>query len=126
MGQQQLLLIILAIVVIGLAIAGGIQLFTAMNISSNKDGITHDLLGLGRYAYGYKLRPIPLGGGGNCYTGFIIPPRLIGNENATYSADATDNAVTLTAVSKYGYGTISAVLDSNGVLGNYSYDGDFR
>lgn len=126
MGQQQLLLIIVGVIVIGLAIAGGIRLFTAMNISSNKDGITNDLLSMGRYAYGYKLRPVPFGGGGNYYTGFMVPAKFLGNENADYTATATSNAVTFTATSKYGYGTISAVLDSNGVMGNYSYAGDFH
>jgi hypothetical protein len=126
MGHQQLLLIIVGVIVVGIAIAIGIYLFSGTNVGSNKDAIFNDLMNLGQYAYRYKLRPEPLGGGGLVYTGFTIPAKLASNENADYSATATSTSITFTAVSKFGFGTVVAVLDSSGVVGNHTYTGDFN
>ena len=126
MGQQQLLILVLGVAVVGLAIAVGVNLFAGNSISANKDGIILDITSLSRYAYGYKLRPVPFGGGGNFYTGFGIPSKFDVNENATYSSVATQQAVVFTAVSKYGYGMVTATLDSNGVLSNFTYTGEFN
>ena len=125
MGQQQLLLIILGVIVVGIAIAAGIYLFSGKSVSSNKDAILDDLQNLGQYAYRYKMRPEPLGGGGRTYSGFTLPNKLQTNENAGYSTSANPQAVTFTATSKFGYGTVVAVLDSSGALGNFTYSGEF-
>ena len=126
MGQQQLLLIIAGVIIVGIAIATGIYLFSGNSVKANKDAIISDLNNIGQYAYRYKLRPEPLGGGGRVYTGFTLPVKLASNENATYSSAATPTKITFTAVSKMGYGTITADLDSNGLLGNPSYTDDFN
>ena len=126
MGQQQLLLVILGVIIVGIAIAVGIGLFGADSVSSNRDAIINDLMNLGQYASRYRLTPIPFGGGGRVYTGFKIPESLKQNDNATYAAnDVSPKSVTLLATSKYGYGTVSTVLDSNGVLGTYTYTGEY-
>jgi len=121
-----LLIIILGLFVIGSAIVAGVALFTSHSIGANKDEIMNDLMGLGKMAYGYKLKPVPYGGGGRFYTGFIVPPQLVINENATYSFIVNPSSVMFIASSKLGYGTISAQLDSNGNMSNFSYGGDFR
>ena len=125
MGQQQLLLIIAGVIIVGLAIVIGIYLFSGSSVSSNKDAIINDLMNIGQYAYRYKLRPEPLGGGGRVYTGFTLPTKLATNENASYSSTTTPTTITFTAVSKFGYGTVAAVLDSDGMLGNHTYTGEF-
>ncbi len=125
MGQQQLLLIICGVIIVGIAIAVGIFMFSGTSVSSNKDAILNDLMNLSQYAYRYKLRPEPLGGGGRVYTGFTLPTKLASNENASYSAQASATTITFTAVSKFGYGTVTAVLDSNGVIGGHTYAGQF-
>ncbi len=126
MGYQQLLVIIVGIIAVSMAIGVGISVFTSHSIQANKMGITNDLLVLGRYAYGYRLRTVPQGGGGSQYAGFLIPSHLQVNANATYSAESMPSFVIFSAVSKLGYGTISAVLDSSGTLSSFSYSGDFR
>ncbi|MBI4548524.1 MAG: hypothetical protein HY707_11115 [Ignavibacteriae bacterium] len=126
MAQHQLYLIILAVIVIGLAIIYGIGLFRNSSISFNKDNIMNDLKSVAGYAYGYKLLPIPLGGGGRYYTGYTLPSKFTNNENATYSLLTSPNSITFTAVSKLGYGTITAVLDSSGVLSHFIFTGDFE
>ena len=123
MGNQQLLLIILGVIIVGIAIGVGMELFSGTSVGANKDAIVNDLMNLGQYAYRYKLTPIPYGGGGRMYTGFSIPAKLENNDNAVYAAVATAGTVTFTATSNFGYGTISAVLDSAGNLANYSYVG---
>ena len=127
MGTQQLLLVILGIIIVGIGIAVGIGLFSATSVSSNKDAIINDMMNISQYAYRYKLKPEPLGGGGRFYTGFILPSKLASNENATYTAvSTTPTSVTITATSLIGYGTIANILDSTGTLGTYTYTGDFQ
>lgn len=126
MGTQQTLLTILGVLVVGIAIAVGIWLFTGTSVSSNKDAIVNDMMNIGQYAYRFKLKPEPLGGGSQRYTGFILPEKLASNENATYVTAPTVKTVRLTAVSSFGYGTVIAILDSAGALDNFTYTGEFQ
>ena len=82
-------------------------------------------MNLGQYAYRYKLTPIPYGGGGRSYAGFTIPEKLNDNDNASYVSSPLANSVIFTATSKFGYGTIDAVLDSTGTIASYSYVGQW-
>ena len=43
MGNQQLLLIVLGVVVVGIAVTVGVSLFHVMAVISNKQTIVHDL-----------------------------------------------------------------------------------
>jgi hypothetical protein len=125
MGNQQLLLIILGVIIVGVAIGVGMELFSGTSVGSNRDAIINDMMNLGQYAYRYKLTPIPYGGGGRSFTGFSIPEKLSNNDNASYAATPSSSSVTLTATSKFGYGTISAQLDSTGTIGEYTYVGEW-
>ena len=118
--------LILGAIIVGVAIVVGIILFSGTSVGSNKDAIINDMQNLGQYAYRYKLRPEPLGGGGRFYTGFNIPAKLASNDNGTYSSAVTSNTVTFTGISALGYGGVSAVLDSNGALGTFTFTGDFQ
>lgn len=126
MGQQQLLLIIAGVIVVGIAIGTGVFLFSGTSVESNKDAIVNDLMNLGQYAYRYKLRPEPLGGGGLTYTGFSLPTKLASNENADYTVSTNVSSITFTSVSKFGYGSVVAIVDSTGAVGNYTYSGEFN
>ena len=46
MGQQQLLLIVLSVIIVGIAVVVGIQMFGASAASSNLEAVTSDLLHL--------------------------------------------------------------------------------
>ena len=70
MGQQQILLIVLSVILVGIAIAVGITMFRAQARNSNLDGIISDLNNLGNMAYQYKIRPTGMMGGGGFYDGF--------------------------------------------------------
>ncbi|MDP2208449.1 MAG: hypothetical protein Q8K98_06710 [Bacteroidota bacterium] len=126
MGQQQLMLLILGVIIVGIAIVVGIYLFTATSVSSNKDAIINDMMNLGQYAYRYRLKPEPLGGGSRSYLNLNIPANLADNENATYTYLESPNSVEFTATSKFGYGTIVVELDADGKFGPYTFNGDFQ
>ena len=72
MGQQQLLLIILGVIVVGIAVAVGITMFTDSATSANRDAITNDLVNLSSRAQQYYRRPKSLAGGGNTFTGLTM------------------------------------------------------
>jgi hypothetical protein len=128
MGQQQLLLIILGIIMVGIAIAAGIALFGSWSVASNKDGLYNDLQNLAAGANQFKARPANLGGGSGKYTGYAVPIALRSNDNGTFTPTTpvtTQQSVTFVATSTRFNGTITATLDSTGQLGNYVYTDDF-
>ena len=129
MGQQQLLLIILGVIIVGIAIAVGITMFGSSSVSANKDAIINDLNNLAANAYQYRIRPSTMGGGGGSYTGYIIPQKLQSNANAiTYTTTSVASAsITFKgSSSQNSSNSVTAVLDSTGVLASFTYAGDFQ
>lgn len=111
MGQQQLLLIILGVIIVGVAIAVGITLFKDSAVSTNRDGMANDLLHLAVKARHFYKRPATMGGGGNSFTGITVITAIVGanfatNDNGTYSIKSGTTSTTITFV-----GTGKAVLD---------------
>jgi hypothetical protein len=98
MGQQQLLLIVLGVIVVGIAVVVGINLFTANAVSANRDGVVADLNNLGAMAQQYYRKPISMGGGGNTFTGttaWVIPTKMDTTPNGTYVATVAAQTVTI-------------------------------
>ena len=85
MGQQQLLLIVLGVIVVGIAVVVGINLFNANAVSSNRDGVVSDLNNLGAMAQQYYKKPASMGGGGNTFTGWTIATQLDTTANGYYT-----------------------------------------
>lgn len=109
MGQQQLLLIILGVIVVGIAVAVGITMFQDNAISANRDAVTNDLVNLASRAQQYYRRPAALGGGGNSFVGLTADAAGLAkltskttNANGTYSIIT---AGTSTSVVLKGVGT---------------------
>lgn len=109
MGQQQLLLIILGVIVVGIAVAVGITMFTDNAVNANRDAVTNDLVNLAARAQQYYRRPTALGGGGNKFTGLTADAAGLtkltnraSNANGTYSITS---AGTATGVTIQGVGT---------------------
>jgi hypothetical protein len=92
MGQQQLLLIILGVIVVGIAIAVGITQFGAQSTNANKDAVTSSLVALSSSAYEFKIRPRTLGGGSNSYVGYTIPSKMLSDDNGTYTLNSAPTA----------------------------------
>jgi hypothetical protein len=116
MGQQQLLLIILGVIIVGIAIAVGISQFGAHSTQANKDGVTSSLVNISANAYQFKIRPLTMGGGGNSYTGYAIPLKMQSDDNGRYTVSVAGNAtgVTFLGTSSLGGYTATCVVDSMG------------
>jgi hypothetical protein len=128
MGQQQLLLVILGVIIVGIAIAIGISLFGAQSIASNRDAMINDLNHLASFAYQFRVRLRSMGGGEGDYTSFTIPPKMTLNEDGTYSVNSAQvSSLSFLAVSATNAtNTIRVTVDSDGKLMNWSYGGDFQ
>lgn len=87
MGQQQLLLIVLGILVVGLAIIIGISVFRANAIDQKRNYLIHECMTLGSIAQKYWLKPSALGGGNQSYLNWEIPPSLTTTEAGTFSIE---------------------------------------
>jgi len=103
MGQQQLLLIILGVIVVGIAVAVGITMFADNAVSANRDAVVNDLVNFAARAQQYYRRPTALGGGQGSFATLDISHlsnKLSGttivNANGTYAltaATATDATI---------------------------------
>ena len=63
MGQQQLLLLVLGIVIVGLAVVVGINAFSENRIKSNADALVTDGLRIASDIQAWALKPVQFGGG---------------------------------------------------------------
>lgn len=69
MGQQQLLLLVLGIVIVGLAVVVGIQAFSENQAKANADALVNDGVRIASDVQAWKLKPAAFGGGA-AVTGF--------------------------------------------------------
>jgi type II secretory pathway pseudopilin PulG len=99
MGQQQLLLIILGVIIVGIAIAVGLQLFQSGSLGANQDAIVNDVMNIAAHADQYRIRPVTMGGGGGKFTGYALPKRLEETGNGKYSANPGEDDITITGES---------------------------
>lgn len=83
MGQQQLFLIVLGVIIVGIALMVGISLAASSSDQSNKDAVMYDLLQLSSMARAHFYRPVSQGGGGYSFADFRIPEALGQAENGT-------------------------------------------
>jgi hypothetical protein len=125
MGQQQLLLIILGLIIIGVAVVVGIGMFQDNAIDHNRALVISDLKTLGAKAQHYYTRPMTMGGGSKSFVGLTADVRGVGmlagtkytdNANGTYSikTDGTTTNVVLQGVGK--------VAMSDGTFPTYELD----
>ena len=110
MGQQQLLLIVLGVIIVGIAIVVGINLFNANAEESAKDTLVSEGTNLGAMAQQFYKKPVALGGGGNSFTtsngspvSWTIPVNLLTTAGGEWSAAVGAETVTLTGVPDASY-----------------------
>ena len=96
MGQQQLLMIVLAIIIVGIAIAISIQLFRSNAIESKRDILMGECSNLATIAISYFKKPSQLGGGGKTFNGWKVPTQLVNTVNGSYLAAVNSNQVVIT------------------------------
>ena len=67
MGQQQLLLIVLSAIIVGISIVVGINMFTTSAGRANQDAIMQDLVTVAGRAQEWYRQPAVLNGGGSSF-----------------------------------------------------------
>ncbi|MBO6524413.1 MAG: hypothetical protein JJ971_11340 [Balneolaceae bacterium] len=100
MGQQQLLLVILVTIIVGIATVVAINTFSDSADSANVDAVRNDVASIAAAAQGYFIKPAMLGGGGNDFTNISF-------NNIAFAADSIDNSDGLTALNSNGVYVIS-------------------
>lgn len=127
MAWQQLLIIILVVIVLGIAIIVGFSLFSASAVASNRDSIVGDLSDIAANAYRFYGRLRVMGGGQGDYSTYSIPRLFAANENATYSIkERSANSITFLAISTSDpSNTVTVTLDGKGRLTDWTFFGDF-
>ena len=70
MGTQQVLLIVLSVIIIGVAVAVGITMFSTQSSSSNREALKSDLATFAAQALAFYKTPAGMAGGGNGSPGF--------------------------------------------------------
>lgn len=88
MGQQQLLIVILVTIIVGIATIVAIQTFSKNAQSANIDSVRNDMLTIAAAAQSWYIRPIMMDGGNNSFTGlsfndFNFPAEAIDNTDPT-------------------------------------------
>lgn len=73
MGNQQIILTLLAFIVTGLAITLGIKYYESWRVDSERTQIINKATVIADFADAYYLKPKQLGGGGNSYSKFKAP-----------------------------------------------------
>ncbi|MEK9138591.1 MAG: hypothetical protein AAB393_15820 [Bacteroidota bacterium] len=72
MGSQQLLLIAVGVVLVGIMIAIGLFMFRDQAAATNRDSLSSDLVQLAAAAQKYYRRPAMLGGGQSSFGGLTM------------------------------------------------------
>ncbi len=89
MGTQQLLLIVLGAIIVGVAITIGVTLFKSNAQTSNRDQVVADLQNLGAVAQQFYRKPTSFGGGGQDFQNFTLTPLDTGNGNGSFSVSTS-------------------------------------
>ena len=112
MGQQQLLLVILGVIIVGVAVSVGITIFNDYVVSSNRDNLQNDLLFIASKAQEYYATPATRAGGGHSFVGLtadasgirkLISQEFLNNSNGTYSISSAGSS---TSVQLQGVGKV--------------------
>jgi len=133
MGQQQLLLVILVTIIVGIATVVAINIFGTAADQANRDAVRQDLLAAAAQAQAVYARPEMMAGTGGDFTNLTEPQLLnrlnipgdltvdgdndedsdITNENATYTLTRTANQVVITGVPSGGSEDIVLTLSES-------------
>ena len=89
MGTQQILLIVVGVIIIGIAIVvGTLPSFIKGMENSNRDAITQDCLKIAAAAQGYYRRPTLFRGGGNSFQSISIKDVGMDEDQDGYGVNA--------------------------------------
>ena len=137
MGQQQLLLVILVTIIVGIATVVAMNTFASAADAAARDSLRLDLVSIGSAAQGFYMRPAMLGGGGRSFTNIDFTkfafsgrpaseddPLVRVNENGTYViSGVTDDEFIVTGTISDQRGTTASarVCPRNVRMGEIGY-----
>ena len=115
MGQQQLLLLVLGIVIVGLAVVVGIQAFGENQKKANADALVNDAVRIASDAQAWRLKPAAFGGGANLKLkdadlvklGYASP---YSNLNGTFALTTAGNGLKITGTSTSPANTVEVIV----------------
>jgi Tfp pilus assembly protein PilE len=111
MGQQQLLLIVLGVIIVGIAIAVGVTMFQSSAVDANRQAVISDLVNFAAKAQRFYRTPTELGGGSQNFDNFTLTPLDTGNANGSYSMATTEPSG-----ATYVAGSTTAISSSSGTI----------
>lgn len=110
MGQQQLLLVILVTIIVGIATVVAINTFGSAADSANLDAVRQDVASIAASAQGYYMKPEMMDGGGRSFDDITFDKIAFAaseitnsgmtaeNDNGTYTLTSNDTYLDVTAV----------------------------
>lgn len=123
MGQQQLLLVMLVTIIVGIATVVAINTFGSAADQANIDAVRQDLATIAASAKGYYMKPGIVGGGGRSFSSIsfskmAVPGDVTGsnneiltNENGVYEITTIgENQFTVTATPANSTGTEDGIV----------------
>lgn len=110
MGQQQLLLIVLGAIIVGMSIYGGLRVMESFNQDSERDQLMVQMQSIASDARTYAAKPSYLGGGAGTFTGFSPPQNMTTTERFRIYPGVNPNILALT-----GYGSVTGTDGANPV-----------
>ena len=117
MGQQQLLLVILVTIIVGIATVVAINTFGTAADSANLDAVRQDVAQIAASAQGYYMKPTMLGGGGRTFTDVTF------NDFAFAATEISGDG--LTAVNENGRYVIVQSADEFTITAHPASDDDY-
>lgn len=128
MGQSQLLIIAVSVLIIGIAILAGSGFFQSEDLETAKKSMINDINHIAMNARRYYSRPGALAGGNFQYTGYVVPTKFRTTGNGVYDARVINSKV-LEITGKWSRDTtasMTAQIDSYGKASNWTFNGDFQ
>jgi hypothetical protein len=123
MGQQQLLLLVLGIVIVGLAVVVGIQAFSENQKKANADALVNHAIRISSDAQAWKLKPAAFGGGASAtnWTGVTLLQLgyAVGNNTSTPGTAEADQYENLNGIFDLSASGATLTVDAN----SYESDG---
>ena len=129
MGTQQILLIVLSVIIVGIAVAVGITMFNAQATNSNRQAIVGDMNNQASSALAYYKTPLTHGGGagffgsadGNdvgTWIGYDWDGTILTTGNGTFTLAVAGDILTITGtgteIGSNGSTNVSALMTVTG------------
>ena len=120
MGQQQLLLLVLSAIIVGVSIVIGINMFASSATQANQDAVVQDCMIIAARAQEWFRKPTAMGGGNQSFDGVTLPLLNISatNENVSSPYILTPAGATLQILGTGVEGsplTVRLIVSSTGI-----------